>query len=707
MNKIHLSLFVTLLLLGSIGLGVAEIKVSYDLRGRAADAPVIPQNIHSEFTTTEKVTYTSEKYNYNISFNKNEWSEQKGIGAGTKDPKTLVFDLNPQLGRANIVIEAHDNEEYKLAIANRYSGKDDLDKLAAYELGNIKAVIPPVISLPKTERITRNGTEMYKFTFEQKVLNKTFSYYEYIFARGTNYYTITKKYIENGISNELSEQLINAFILGSTKNAVKGTNDVNNAHRQMDEEQVSELISPSVVEIVNVYCSKLTVKIQPENSATLSAKPISYIKSYYKFCTGGGGSGFLISKDGLIATNGHVVKGSPEFYFYKDALYGNSPDIMQFLADLYRSEMQWYLGLEFSEKEAKTTMSAENLKSDYKNFKWLSDTITEGFQNGSLKLEEGSNRYFIKLGNNPLPKSGYIKETDDIKEAYLVDADYQPPQLSDLNVLSEFAKSGADVAVLKIKNSGENSYPGLKLGDVDSLKVGRSILVIGYPKIASGYGNSSTFLNLNSSAKPSITRGIISAIKEDQTGRKMIQTDASVEHGNSGGPAIDKYGDVLGIATYGVFSNSGNYNFIRSNKELKGLLSKNSVSLSDSPTFKAWVEGLSDYWVGNYRKSLKSFYEVKSLYPIHPSVDSFINDANSAIEEGKDREGILGNISDIIPINILIIISLVFLITGAGGIIFLLRKRKKIDSNTPPTKSPPPTNTPVYLPPRVLPNTNL
>ena len=43
------------------------------------------------------------------------------------------------------------------------------------------------------------------------------------------------------------------------------------------------------------------------------------------------------------------------------------------------------------------------------------------------------------------------------------------------------------------------------------------------------------------------TVGIISAFP-----KQFIQTDAPINHGNSGGPLLDQYGDVVGITSYGV-----------------------------------------------------------------------------------------------------------------------------------------------------------
>lgn len=92
-----------------------------------------------------------------------------------------------------------------------------------------------------------------------------------------------------------------------------------------------------------------------------------------------------------------------------------------------------------------------------------------------------------------------------------------------------------ELAVVKILKEG--TYPAAPLGNSSDLKVGELVVVIGTP-----LGLSST-----------VTSGIVSALDRtvDADGRRfqMIQTDAAVNPGNSGGPLFDKEGNVIGIIT--------------------------------------------------------------------------------------------------------------------------------------------------------------
>ena len=113
----------------------------------------------------------------------------------------------------------------------------------------------------------------------------------------------------------------------------------------------------------------------------------------------------------------------------------------------------------------------------------------------------------------------------------------------------------SDIALLKI--DGKN-FDYCNLGDSDEVKVGEWAIALGNPR------------NLISNAQyqPIASAGIVSAINADfsldsQSGKlldNMIQTDASLNPGNSGGPLIDSNGDVIGINTF-IKADSQNLGF--------------------------------------------------------------------------------------------------------------------------------------------------
>jgi len=102
-----------------------------------------------------------------------------------------------------------------------------------------------------------------------------------------------------------------------------------------------------------------------------------------------------------------------------------------------------------------------------------------------------------------------------------------------------------DLAVLKLENSPKNLTP-IKVGSSKDLMVGQKAIAIGNP-----LGLSHT-----------MTVGVISALDRKIPGfgdveiHGVIQTDAAINQGNSGGPLLDSQGRLIGVNTM-IFSTSG------------------------------------------------------------------------------------------------------------------------------------------------------
>src|SRR5437763_7736369 len=98
------------------------------------------------------------------------------------------------------------------------------------------------------------------------------------------------------------------------------------------------------------------------------------------------------------------------------------------------------------------------------------------------------------------------------------------------------ADPSTDIAVLKVDAKARALTP-LTLGNSDTVRVGDSVVAIGNP-----FG-----------LDRSVTAGIVSALQREVQAPNaypidhVIQTDAAINHGNSGGPLIDAEGEVIGV----------------------------------------------------------------------------------------------------------------------------------------------------------------
>jgi serine protease Do len=104
-----------------------------------------------------------------------------------------------------------------------------------------------------------------------------------------------------------------------------------------------------------------------------------------------------------------------------------------------------------------------------------------------------------------------------------------------------------DLAVIKV--DGEE-LPAAPLGDSDDVMIGEWVVAIGNP-----------FGYLLDDSEPTVTAGVVSALHRDvqpqaagSIYKNMIQTDAAINEGNSGGPLVNSRGEVIGINSFALFS---------------------------------------------------------------------------------------------------------------------------------------------------------
>ena len=104
------------------------------------------------------------------------------------------------------------------------------------------------------------------------------------------------------------------------------------------------------------------------------------------------------------------------------------------------------------------------------------------------------------------------------------------------------ADPATDIALVKIKPKG--TLPVLPLGDSDAVRVGEPVIAIGNPF---GFNHSVT-AGIVSAKERVVDRSTLREPKQQDMYSFFIQTDASINLGNSGGPLIDAGGAVIGVS---------------------------------------------------------------------------------------------------------------------------------------------------------------
>jgi len=212
---------------------------------------------------------------------------------------------------------------------------------------------------------------------------------------------------------------------------------------------------------------------------------------------------------------------------------------------------------------------------------------------------------------------------------------------------------GKDLAILKI--DGETMLPTLKLADDQLPRVGQQLYVYGYP----GPVTNNDFVSKESALEPTLTTGIVSAIKKSANGWPIIQMDANINHGSSGGPVCNADGEVVGLTTFGSLENNGGLaaglNFAIPVTILREYLDTADITPTASNSTQLFAEGI-DLWEKKfYRKALKKFENVHQLNSHYPGLDYYVSNCKSGIKNGEDLGGAMFR-NNLIAIGILLII---------------------------------------------------
>jgi S1-C subfamily serine protease len=199
------------------------------------------------------------------------------------------------------------------------------------------------------------------------------------------------------------------------------------------------------------------------------------------------------------------------------------------------------------------------------------------------------------------------------------------------------AMSGRDLALLKLEAT---DLPSLALGDSGALKIGDRLHILGFPGVVLTH----ELLNASAKVEASITNGAISGFREDRAGQPVIQTDAPAAWGNSGGPAIDDRGRVVGVLAF-VTRSPGEegtivqgFNFIIPAMAAHEFLAGTAARLDEpSPFNEAWHAGLRDFFAGDHRRAALALTEANRLLPELPDVRRVRTENTDRIENPSPR----------------------------------------------------------------------
>lgn len=431
--------------------------------------------------------------------------------------------------------------------------------------------------------------------------------------------------------------LADTLFTGSMASAATAVPDVDNSAK------ISALYGPSVVKIYNVECQDIEIN------------GIDVFSSLY-FDTAGPcmattGSGFIVSQDGYVATNGHVGAVDPR----------------NFTASLLLSEIVAGYSDSLVKVITATKLTNDDVKG--KDSTAVLDAIYDAIYNlkdSEIKAKNPGINLLVSL-DDKVPSKDDLKESTTKREDIKTTSGLKKAEVKAYDFRYSFGKATKykDVAILKIDGS---NYPLSRLGSQSEVTQGDTINIMGFPGNASSNG-----VVDDSTSTSTLTAGKVTAIKNtsDNNG-KMIESNATVSHGNSGGPAYSDAGNVVGITTYSVSAKQegdANFAYIRDIKDLTDLASKKHITFdTNSTTQENWEKGMGYFYTAHYSKALPYFDKVKESYPNHNKVAEMTATAKTRIDQGLDVKDF-----PVIPVAI----GAVVLLLAIGGVVIVIVRQSK------------------------------
>ncbi len=311
------------------------------------------------------------------------------------------------------------------------------------------------------------------------------------------------------------------------------------------------------------------------------------------------GTGFLITEDGYLVTNCHIID--------KDSAFIRNKFILETFEEVTKtniSSLQSSWAMTLTDEQREMLYNAYGLIYSQLSSMILFDLKKELFVLFRQDKENG--------------------ETLTARKPATVIVKGQP-------------MPGKDVAILKLDEA--INLPTLLFSNDSLARIGTPVLVLGYPEPVT----SNTFLSSEAAIDPTLTAGIISAIKKSVGGWPVIQMDAAISHGSSGSPVCNDKGEVIALATFGSLDQRGSnlasgFNFAIPLSVVKEFIDAAGVQPSTGKATQYFNEGLSLFYRQFYRKALERFERVKKMNEFYPQLYFYMQQCRMKIDRGADKQ---------------------------------------------------------------------
>src|SRR6266516_187950 len=263
-----------------------------------------------------------------------------------------------------------------------------------------------------------------------------------------------------------------------------------------------DIAKPAVVRIITMLSGQLTVHF-----ASPANRDVTFPRDGSDYQIVLSGSGTFITATGEILTADHVVNPPQQ-------------DLYQFLQQQASQDVATYINQVL---KANPAVSADQVTAQ----------LASGQLRSTTQFSPPQSRVYLSTAfTGPLSVTNIRDVPSNV---------YAPVD----RIEKQSSFTDKDVAIIHVSNM--NDMAMVQLGDSSSVQQQDNLTIIGFPGNGDIAGNSATDL-----LTLSVNQVFVISIKTTNTGAPLIQVGGNVEHGDSGGPALDNNGTIVGIVSFGA-----------------------------------------------------------------------------------------------------------------------------------------------------------
>ncbi|GCE18069.1 S1 family peptidase [Dictyobacter kobayashii] len=387
-----------------------------------------------------------------------------------------------------------------------------------------------------------------------------------------------------------------------------------------------DLAKPAVVRIITTLGGRLTVHFTNTQSATF---PLN--GGYYDLQLSG--SGTFISSHGDILTADHVIH-PPHDKSMDDVLQMYAA---QDVADYVNQNFQ--VQTPYTKEDAYTNLAYGIFRSESNYNQPKSEVYLSRDYAGVMNADQLSN----------VPQE-FHAQVDKVEQESAVDQ--------------------RDVAIIHVNME---DTPSVTLGDSSNVSQQDELTIIGFP--GNGDLGDPTKPDPNTYLTSSVNKIYVSSIKDH-----VIQVGGNVEHGDSGGPALDSEGNIVGVVSfYNQYAQTPiGTSFLQASNSAKELLSNLKIDMKPGKFQTAWKQAFDNYTSngdGHWHKAYADFHKLQQDYPNFQAINPFMDYASQqSMHEKLPQPPQTNYMAPLITAAVIFVAAIIILALLAW---FLLSRRKK------------------------------